>query len=156
MTGDVKDLARPLSNNFAVPRSAADEIADSVRTGNRLTLLVGPALSGRTNVLAQFCARDDIVPIFIDAAAAAHGPIRFMANVIGAKLFRATSEDTVRQWLRHRLQQEGAVQLAIVVDGWGAATGERTRQDVAELLQLCDDNGIALIAAIDVPCVPKT
>ena len=28
MTGDVKDLARPLSKNFAVPRSAADEIAD--------------------------------------------------------------------------------------------------------------------------------
>ena len=149
MTGDVKDLARPLSNNFAVPRSAADEIADSVRTGNRLTLLVGPALSGRTNVLAQFCARDDIVPIFIDAAAAAHGPIRFMADVIGAKLFRATSEDTVRQWLRHRLQQKGANPLAIVVDGWGAATGERTRQDVAELLQLCENNGIALVAAID-------
>ena len=149
MTGDVKDLARPLSKNFAVPRSAADEIADSVRTGNRLTLLVGPALSGRTNVLAQFCARDDIVPIFIDAAAAPHGPIRFMANVIGARLFRATSEDTVRQGLRHRLQQEGASPLAIVVDGWGGATGERTRQDVAELLQLCDDNGIALVAAID-------
>lgn len=149
MTGDVKDLTRPLCQNFVMPRSSADEIADSIKTGNRLTLLVGPALSGRTNVLSQFCARDDIVPIFIDAAAAAHGPIRFMANVIGTKLFRATSEDTVRQWLRHRLQQKGANSLAIVVDGWGAATGERTRQDVAELLQLCEDNGIALVAAID-------
>ncbi|MFZ5693231.1 MAG: type I restriction enzyme HsdR N-terminal domain-containing protein [Pseudomonadota bacterium] len=149
MTGDVKDLARPLSSNFSVPRSAADEIADSVRTGNRLTLLVGPALSGRTNVLAQFCKRDDVVPIFIDGVAAVHGPIRFMANVIGARLFRATNYDTVRQWLRHRLQQKGANPLAIVVDGWGAATGERTRQDVAELLQLCDENGIALVAAID-------
>jgi hypothetical protein len=118
MTSDVKDLTRPLCQNFVMPRSSADEIADSVQTGNRLTLLVGPALSGRTNVLAQFCARDDIIPIFIDAAAAAHGPIRFMANVIGVKLFRATSEDTVRQWLRHRLQQKGANPLAIVVDGW--------------------------------------
>ena len=149
MTGDVKDLSRPLSKNFSVPRSAAADIAESVRSGNRLLLLVGPALSGRTNVLGQFCARDDVVPIFIEAAAAHHGPIRFMANVIGAKLFRATSEDVVRQWLRHRLQQKGVNPVVIVVDGWGAATGERTRRDVSELLQLCEDNGIALVAAID-------
>jgi hypothetical protein len=149
MTGDVKDLTRPLCNAFSVPRSVVTELAESVQAGNRLTVLVGPALSGRTNALAQFCARGELVSIFIDALAAHHGPIRYMANVIAAKLFRASGEDAVRHWLLHRLQQVSVNPIAIVIDGWGAGSGERTRRNVSELIQLCEDNGIALVAATD-------
>ncbi|MEI9402617.1 type I restriction endonuclease [Mesorhizobium argentiipisi] len=149
MTGDVRDLTRPLCKEFSIPRTAVEALAESIHAGNRVTVLVGPALSGRTNVLAQLCARGDLTPIFVDAVAADHGPIRFMANVIAAKLFRSASEDTVRHWLLHRLQQPAAHPIAIVVDGWGGGSGERTRQDVSELIQLCGGNGIAIVTAID-------
>jgi hypothetical protein len=149
MTGAVDDIARPLCDEFRVARAVVEDLVSSVKSGNRLTTLVGPVLSGRPNVLAQLCDREDILPIYMDADSARHGPIRYMANVIGRKLFRGANEDAVRAWLLQRIQQPGANRIAIVLGGWRARTGERTIEAIHELLQLCKDNAISLVVSTD-------
>jgi hypothetical protein len=69
LKGPMEDLTRPLCFDFRFPRRATAALAGALAVGERSMALVGPPISGKTNVLAELCERSEefeIAPLYID------------------------------------------------------------------------------------------
>jgi hypothetical protein len=65
LSAEISDLTSPLSRTFQVPRKMPVLLREILLGGARAIALVGPPLSGKTNVLAQLCqqsAETELVP----------------------------------------------------------------------------------------------
>lgn len=83
LTGEIDQYTHPLTMDFVIERSVVSEIVNSITDGDTLLALIGPPLSGKTNVISQFCITadmEDLIPVYIDAQNTSYGIFQHIAN----------------------------------------------------------------------------
>jgi len=157
LTGEITDWSRPISSEFSIPRQAANGIATLLAGDTRVVILTGPPLSGKTNVLQQFCNAADpsnIVPLYIDGALVNFGLFQYIANVFGQTLFRATPLEQIRQWLMVSLRGTPERKLVFVIDGGIIAPADRLASDLNEMLPLLESSNTSIVLALNDSLLP--
>jgi hypothetical protein len=136
LEGKVDDYSRPLTREFIIKRSIAHKIGDLLIKKEQLLVVVGPPLSGKTNVLAQICRAvefGELIPIFIDAVNTSYGIFQHIANQFTRELYVQVQTSEIRQWLFHSIQSIPG-QLVIIIDGWTSNVTGTLKEDIDELI----------------------
>ncbi|MFX0196030.1 MAG: type I restriction endonuclease [Candidatus Hodarchaeota archaeon] len=152
LLGGIADATRPVAKNFTIPRSAVSKIISLLLSGESLIILVGPPLSGKTNVVAQLCMqtlKTSLVPFYLDAESLAYGVIQHLSNVFCRNLFFALTPEKSRQWLLNGLRNPVDGRLVIIIDGWSPIAHDQIRADVDELISLGEDACFSIVLSVD-------
>ena len=120
LQGSIEDLTRPLCSEFRFPRRATPVLGGGFASGERSLALVGPPLSGKTNVIAEFCARSKefrTAPLYIDCIDS-QDLLFEIANALSETFGVLIQSDAVMHWLRVGVGdlQEGRPRLILVLD----------------------------------------
>ncbi|MGD0021205.1 MAG: SEC-C metal-binding domain-containing protein [Smithellaceae bacterium] len=157
LTGEITDWSRPLSTGFSIPRQAVTDIGALLAGDARVLILAGPPLSGKTNVLQQFCNSDDhpnIVPFYIDGSLVNFGLVQYIANLFSQTLFRATPLEEIRQWLIVSLRGTSERKFVFVIDGGINASADRLATDLNEMLLLFESSSASIVLALNDSLLP--
>lgn len=136
LEGDLDDYTSPLTKDFIIERFVVSQIANSITAGDTLLALIGPPLSGKTNVLSQVCMTkdmEDLFPIYIDAQNTSYGIFQHIANQFTRELYVQVQPSEIRHWIFHSIQSISG-HLAIIIDGWTADVPGTLKEDVDELI----------------------
>ncbi|MFO7971501.1 MAG: type I restriction enzyme HsdR N-terminal domain-containing protein, partial [Desulfobacterales bacterium] len=152
LAGEVDQYSHPLTMDFVIKRSVVSEIANSITDGDTLLALIGPPLSGKTNVLSQVCMTADmenLVPIYIDAQNTSYGIFQHIANQFTRELYVQVQPSEIRHWIFNSIQSISG-HLAIIIDGWTAGISGTLKEDVEELINfLQPDLPISVLLCMD-------
>ncbi|MDO8142594.1 MAG: SEC-C metal-binding domain-containing protein [Candidatus Brocadiales bacterium] len=138
LEGAVDDYTHPLTKDFIIERSIVSEICDSIINKESLLVLVGPPLSGKTNVLAQVCRASDsdkLIPIYIDAGSTSYGIFQHIANQFTRELYVQVQPSEIRQWIFHSIQSIDG-HFVIIIDGWTSVVTGTLKEDIDELINI--------------------
>lgn len=114
----VEEPARPFSEEFFIERHASYKLMDKLKNGERVLVLAGVPLSGKSNVLRGLCKLTDgstIAALYIEAGIG-QGALQLLADAISRSLCWPMSPDEARNWLIRLSWQEEA-QLTLLFDG---------------------------------------
>ncbi|MDY0943422.1 hypothetical protein [Priestia megaterium] len=147
LQGDISDYTQPIISELSFPRFIVNSLNEQLEAGEQLIALVGPPLSGKTNVLYQFCNTysTSFMPLYIDSFSIKHGIIQHITNLFSRKLFRAISNQEIRNWLLNGLQQNVHNKVVLILDGWY----EHLTEDLDELIELMADGSFSIIISMD-------
>jgi hypothetical protein len=120
LKGPMEDLTKPLCSDFRFPRRATAVLAGGLAVGERSLALVGPPISGKTNVLAELCERSEefeIAPLYIDCADA-EDLLAEIALALSDSFGTTIPRDEVFDWLRIGIGdvRDGRPRLVLVLD----------------------------------------
>ncbi|MGA6840607.1 hypothetical protein [Priestia megaterium] len=134
LKGGISDYTQPIISELSFPRVVVRNLKEQLEAGEQLIALVGPPLSGKTNVLYQFCNinSNSYMPLYIDSFSIKHGVIQHITNLFSRKIFRATNTQEIRNWLLNGLRQDNQNKIVLILDGWH----EHLAEDLDELIEL--------------------
>lgn len=149
--GEVSDLTYPLVKDFSLPRKIVNTLVDQLLSGKRLIALIGPPLSGKSNIVSQLCDKEikGIVPLYIDCSSLHYGIFQHLSNIFAHELFRASSIDEVRNWLLNGLRDPVNGRLVIILDGWSTNVSDQIRADIESIIEICKDKAVSILIATD-------
>lgn len=152
LEGAVDDYTHPLTKNFIIERSIVCEITNSLIKGDSLLVLIGPPLSGKTNVLAQVYRAsysDKLIPIYIDAGSTSYGIFQHIANQFTRELYVQVQPVEIRQWIFHSMQSIPG-HFVIIIDGWTAGVTGTLKEDIDELINfLQPEQSLSVLLSMD-------
>ena len=153
LTGPISDITKPFVDDFLLPRKVTKTVINSVRGGNKLTILTGAPLSGKSNVLKEVCIESrkpnsSYSVLYIDSTSATSGIFRTISNSILNEVFFSPGEDKVRNWLRIQRDNDKNT-LVIAIDGLNPTKADDIRSDIDELLAYYCGKGLSMILAVD-------
>jgi len=152
LEGAVDDYTHPLTKDFVIERSIVSEVTDSLINGDSLLVLIGPPLSGKTNVLAQVCRAnhsDKLIPIYIDTRDTSYGIFRHIANQFTRELYVQVEQAEIRQWILHGMQSLIG-RFVIIIDGWTTDVIGTLKEDIDELVNLLQaEQPLSVLLAMD-------
>ncbi len=147
LTGTLKERLLPFVEGFLIPRKASLLIKALILSGERMVIVHGQPMIGKSNVLREFAQAADgsqCVPLFIESDGDT-SIIQQVADILGQKLDWSISKDEARCWLKTVARSSGPV-LAIIVNGIGL----RFDQMREEITDLCSDTfGKNLVLVIE-------
>lgn len=152
LTGEIDQYTHPLTMDFVIERPVVSEIVNSITDGDTLLALIGPPLSGKTNVISQFCMTadmEDLIPIYIDAQNTSYGIFQHIANQFTREYYIKIEASDIRHWIFHGIESLSG-RLAIIIDGWTAGISGTLKEDVDELINfLQPDLPISVLLCMD-------
>jgi hypothetical protein len=151
LRGSIGDLTRPLCSEFRFPRRITPVIAGAFAVGERSLALVGPPLSGKTNVIAELCDRSEefeLAPLYIDCADA-EDLLEEIAAALSRSFGASISRETISQWLRIGAGEPSGTRprLVLVLDSLNPDESAPLVKQAANLLKNTGPN-IAILLAI--------
>ncbi|WP_238881713.1 SEC-C metal-binding domain-containing protein [Clostridium sp. YIM B02551] len=150
--GEITDFTYPLIKDISFKRKIVSDLGNLIYSGEKLISLIGPPLSGKTNLLYQLCTSsefDKIVPLYIDASTTMHGIFKQLAMQFSRTLFKNMSIEEVRQWILTAFRNNVDGQLVIIIDGWSTCAKDEIMKDVEELILLSDNKNITIVLSMD-------
>ena len=151
LTAEISEKGRPFVRGFAIPRKRTQDLTGALDNGAPMVHLSGAPLSGKTNVLREFCktsaADSKYACLFIPSGSSGPGLFQRIANVLSAALDWPVSVDDVRQWLRRMAKHESGTNLVIVVDD--VTAGCPVAADIEELASMRYSKGLRIVVGTD-------
>ncbi|MBT3200721.1 MAG: hypothetical protein HN350_12485 [Phycisphaerales bacterium] len=152
LEGELANLGRSLARGLTLDRKILPVISTALSENEPAVILTGPPLSGKTNVLAQFCRTcdsDKFLPFYVDVAATSQGIFRQMADTFTNQLFLETTPEKVMQWLNISLRtREDSRRLVVLIDGFSAASSALIKADVDQLLAMSNRGQFSMLLAM--------
>lgn len=149
LTGDWSTGER-FVRDFLVPRSATEEMKTVFREGrNKLIVLSGPPLSGKSSVLREIALKSGNEPwdvLYLDVGSCGEGLFRRLANALAMNFGWPASEDESRVWLRQLSTRPDRL-LVLCLDSL-QTTSTKLLSELEELLSTFGDN-LRIAIAVD-------
>jgi Type I restriction enzyme R protein N terminus (HSDR_N) len=148
------DLTKPLSTDFQLPRQATAYLAGLFKIEKEKALaLVGPPLSGKTNVIAELCRRSQdfgLATLYVDCTEASdllEEVSRALTDSLGATIPR----DQVFDWLRLGVGTIGdeRPRFILILDSLFPSDSAELMKQATQLLSIAGDNFSVLFALTD-------
>ena len=148
--GDIIDLSYAVVKNFSIQRDIVNTIYEHIQRGEKLILLTGDLLSGKTNIVHQVCAKDcndSMIPLFIDAVDCSEGIFQYLANILSSSSIMFTKDD-IRQWISISFSQSDS-NLLLVIDGLGLEEYSNLKSEISELIGLSKKINLSVLITTD-------
>ena len=150
LTATCEESALPFLAGFLTPRAATHQLWLSLHAGARLLVLEGPPLSGKSNVLREFCLRtmesDKLAMLYIETGVG-RGALQTLADAISRSLSWTITIQEARDWLIRISNQEGA-RLVLAFDGL-RASDEVSMREIEDLSSSTFGSSLSVVVAMD-------
>lgn len=114
LTGDAKQLRRPLVKGFVLARAATIAIEKGILEGKEVIVVHGPPLFGVTNVLAQVARISSLGPALYVEAHTGTDILQWIANRLTKEIGISITKEGLRHWFN---VTRGLLKIIIIVDG---------------------------------------
>lgn len=149
MMGDLNDAQLPFARDFLLPRAATVLCLDYLNQGNRVVVLSGSPLSGKSNVLRDICRHvetDQTAGVLFVEAAHGVGVIQQIADALEKTLEWQLSKQEVRRWLRKRSESSGSKLIVLIDD---VSSGDPVvRKEIEDLASRYYSSGLQVVLAL--------
>lgn len=160
LTASWDEPALPFAADFLVPRAATHQLGRNLVAGEKLLVLEGPPLAGKSNVLRELCARtvqsDTLATLYVEAGVGG-SVLQTLADTISRSLSWPVSPQEARDWLI-RISNHDGVRLVLAFDGLRAADTASVRE-IEDISSNTFGPSLAVVVAMDdavAQCVLKT
>ncbi|MEF8621780.1 type I restriction enzyme HsdR N-terminal domain-containing protein [Escherichia coli] len=152
LTASKEEPARPFNDNFLIPRDISHQVLQDLMAGERLIVLEGPPLSGKSNVLREICQHTEhnssIAILYIEAGVG-RGALQSIADAISRSLNWPVLPDEAREWLIRVSYQENT-RLVLAFDGM-LLTDETTKREIEDFSSTTFGPFLSVVVAMDEP-----
>lgn len=149
-SGAWPDQRLPFVPEFLIPRKVTAVMVNLIEKGERLILLEGPPLSGKSNVLRELTVRSEedhnTAVLFVEADSGAN-IFRGIADALSNALSWPITREEARNWVL-QLSKTTGPRLVIAVDGLGIQRDD-IRRDVEDLSSQVFGDSITVVLALD-------
>lgn len=150
LEGDLDDLEYPLCRQFQLPRKATVQLAHALSKGERSVALVGPPISGKTNVLAELCRRSeefDFVPLYVDCLQASD-LLAEVSYALTDSFGASVPANKVYDWLRIGIgdTRQGRPRVVLILDSLTPQQSEQLIKQASTLVRNTGPNVGILMA----------
>lgn len=150
LTASWDEPALPFVADFLAPRSATHQLWRSLVAGERLIVLEGPPLSGKSNVLRELCLRtkqsDSLATLYVETGVGG-GMLQTLADALSRSLSWPVSPQESRDWLIRVSHHDGA-RLVLAFDGLQATDTESVRE-IEDLSSGAFGPSLSVVVAMD-------
>lgn len=160
LTASWDEPALPFAADFLAPRAATQKLWRNLVAGEKLLVLQGSPLAGKSNVLRELCERtvqsDTFATLYVEAGVGG-GVLQTLADAISRSLSWPVSPQEAREWLI-RISNHDEVRLVLAFDGLRAADTDSVRE-IEDLSSNAFGPSLAVVVAMDdavAQCVLKT
>lgn len=145
LSGAWDDTRLPFIRGWGLPRIASSVIVEKALSGRKMSLLVGPPLSGKSNVLKEICEQTqdnpNLAALYLEAGCAG-GVYQSLADVLSRALDWPVTPNEARAWLV-QISKSTEHKLLILVDDLDPQDQE-ARRSIEDLLTHTFGPGLAL------------
>ncbi|MES0110026.1 hypothetical protein [Mesorhizobium sp. M0013] len=150
LTATSKNPALPFVAGFLLNRKATAAVLAHLENGERLILVEGPPLIGKSNVLRELVQKtrkgDKFATLLLEATGS--GAMQALADTLAGKLDWPVTREEARSWLMRLSRAAEEPVLVLAVDGLGPRqTG--FLQEIEELTSPAFGNGVRVVVAVD-------
>lgn len=151
LSGDWNDHEHPFVRGFLFPRVATKMVIQGIiKGGQRLVVVEGPPMIGKSNVLREIVARvvdkENFGVLFLEYESG-RGVFETMADMLGRALSWPVTADEARTWLK-RVSHSSATRVWILIDGFTTSKGQGLR-DIEDLSSDSFGKMLAVVVAMD-------
>ena len=150
LTASWDEPALPFAADFLAPRAATRQLWRNLVAGEKLLVLEGPPLAGKSNVLRELCARteqsDTLATLYVEAGVGG-GVLQTLADAISRSLSWPVSPQEARDWLI-RISNHDGVRLVLAFDGL-RATDTASVREIEDLSSNAFGPSLAVVVAMD-------
>lgn len=135
LTGDWGDFELPFAKKFLFPRQATRAVLQRLFSGDRLVIVEGPPMVGKSSILREVAMRtlkpDGVGVLFIEFDSG-RGIFETLADTLEQALGWPVTREEARTWLK-RVSHLGATRIWILVDGFvnNQSQGQRDIEDLS-------------------------
>ena len=150
LSGDWPKSLLPFVSGFLIPRKATQTVLQKLREGERLLLVEGPPLVGKSNVLRELFmeTRDanEFVTLIVQADTG-KGLLKQLAHTLSQALTWTVDKNDVRSWLLHLSNADGPT-LLLAVDGISLGR-DKLINDINDLSSPAFGSSLQIVVALD-------
>jgi hypothetical protein len=150
LTASWDEPALPFAADFLAPRAATHQLWRNLVAGEKLLVLEGPPLAGKSNVLRELCARTEqsniLATLYVEAGVGGD-VLQTLADAISRSLNWPVSPQEARDWLI-RISNHDGVRLVLAFDGLRAADTASVRE-IEDLSSNAFGPSLAVVVAMD-------
>lgn len=153
MKGSVDDMLKPICDTFLLPRQVSLEIYSTFQEGNHLIGLIGPAFSGKTNILYQFyqtytSAAQHYV-LYIDCQSIQYSFFQQLANYFSRETKVNVTKDKIREWLNNSFYEDNNSQLYLMLDNFSDKLHPDVKSEIYEVLDMISGTKHGILFTMD-------
>jgi len=150
LTASWDEPALPFIADFLAPRGATRQLWRNLVAGERVLVLEGPPLAGKSNVLRELCLHteqsDTVATLYVETGVG-RGALQTVADAISRSLSWPVSPQEARDWLIRVSHHEGA-RLVLAFDGLQAADATSVRE-IEDLSSSTFGPSLSMVVAMD-------
>jgi hypothetical protein len=144
------ESALPFVHDFLIFRKATAQTLWFVAQGERLILVEGAPLAGKSNVLREIASftdsHKDFATLYIEGGVS-HGVLRSLADALARSLNWPVTQEEARNWLT-RISKADNTKLLLAIDGVDV-NDNGARREIEDLSSAVFGNGLSVIVALD-------
>jgi len=148
-TGNWHDLMAPYVHDFLIPRIVTENTLNAINDNERVIVIHGPPLCGKSNVLRELCnkarEKENLAVLMLEPSD--DGVFSALSNQLSSFLDWSLSAEDARDWLRRVSNREDAT-LVIALDGVDP-THTKAIADLNELAGHRFGSSLRLIVTVD-------
>lgn len=153
MKGSVDEVLKPICDAFLLPRQVSSRIYSTFQKGNHLIGLIGPAFSGKTNVLYQFyqtyTSKAQHYVLYIDCQSIQYSLFQQLANYFSRETKVNVTKDKIREWLNSSFYEDNNSQLYLMLDNFNDKLQADVKSEIYEVLDMISGTKHGIIFTID-------
>lgn len=150
LSASEENPSRTFARGFLFPRKATASVLTHVLNNERLILLEGPPLAGKSSVLREIVLRTNSQPalasLYIESGSGCD-ILQSLSDTLSRSLEWPVTRDEARVWLK-LISQDADNKLLLLVDGFSAGDDDG-RREIEDLSSLTDGQGLSIIVAVD-------
>lgn len=139
-TGEIGEFSKPICADFIIPLSLVDKIYDSFSKEQELLGIIGPAFSGKTNILYQFyekfSKKENHFVLYLDVSDYNYSLLQQLANSFAATFNNAVTKDKIREWLIIALSTKSDFKFFLLLDNLSNDIHAEIRSEIVELIDI--------------------
>lgn len=153
MKGSVDDVLKPICDTFLLPRQGVSKIYNTFQEGNHLIALIGPAFSGKTNILYQFyqtytnTAQHYV--LYIDCQSIQYSFFQQLANYFTRETKVNVTKDKIREWFNNSFYEDNSSHLYLMLDNFSDKLQPDVKSEIYEVLDMISGTKHGIIFTMD-------
>lgn len=150
--GSIENVTKPICLDFLIDRKVISNIHNHFSKKENLVGVIGPAFSGKTNILYEFFSKtrsNNNFLLFIDCYSDNYSIFQQMANHFTRSTKMLVNKEKIREWLLLSFDNLVGCNFYLLIDNFNNGISEDVKSDIIELIDIFKEYNQHILYTVD-------